>query len=97
MRTAPAPARSVSARGRPTRLLAVVRHHWRDVLIAVALLRSYGTAMPISLYSTAAAAITIVTLLLAKETRGRDLTTVAQTSGRRAQPTPATARARARV
>ncbi len=42
-------------------------------LIAVALLGAYGNATPISLYVTAAAVLTVIALLAAKETRGRDL------------------------
>jgi metabolite-proton symporter len=49
-------------------------------LIAVALLRSYGSSTPISLYLTGAAAVTTLTLFAAKETRGRNLATVAPTS-----------------
>ncbi|MEU8617220.1 MFS transporter [Streptomyces sp. NPDC048623] len=52
-------------------------------LIAVALLKSYGSSTPISLYLTIASAITVITLLVAKETRGRDLTTITPTSGTR--------------
>ena len=42
-------------------------------LIAVALLKSYGTSTPISLYVTLAAVVTVVALLFARETRGKDL------------------------
>lgn len=48
-------------------------------LIAVALLKSYGDATPISLYITLAAVLTVIALIAAKETRGRDLTAVAAT------------------
>jgi MFS family permease len=50
-------------------------------LIAVALLANYGNSAPISLYITLAAVITVVALLLAKETRDRDLADIAPTSG----------------
>ncbi len=43
-------------------------------LIAVALLKSYGDSTPISVYITLAAVVTVIALLFAKETRGRDLT-----------------------
>ena len=63
-------------------------------LIAVALLKAYGTSTPISLYLSIAAAITVATLLAAKETRGRDLTAINPTTGtqpvRAQQPEPAT-------
>nr|WP_152648914.1 MFS transporter [Streptacidiphilus anmyonensis] len=39
-------------------------------LIAVALLKSYGTSTPISLYVSLAAVVTVVALLFARETRG---------------------------
>nr|WP_236652427.1 MFS transporter [Streptacidiphilus neutrinimicus] len=42
-------------------------------LIAVALLKSYGTSTPISLYVSLAAVVTVVALLFARETRGREL------------------------
>ncbi|MFE9572931.1 MFS transporter [Streptomyces sp. NPDC006692] len=50
-------------------------------LIATALLASSGNASPISLYVGVAAAITVVALLFAKETRDRDLAAVAPSSG----------------
>ncbi|MBR7831005.1 MHS family MFS transporter [Actinospica sp. MGRD01-02] len=50
-------------------------------LIAVALLKDYGTSTPIALYLSAACVITTVTLLFAKETKGRDLTAVTPGSG----------------
>ncbi|MDH6575054.1 MFS transporter [Kitasatospora sp. MAP5-34] len=43
-------------------------------LIATALLKDYGTSTPISVYIAIAAVITVLALLCAKETRGRDLT-----------------------
>lgn len=49
-------------------------------LIAVALLKAYHDSTPISLYLSAAALVTVATLLVAKETRGRDLAVVAPTS-----------------
>jgi metabolite-proton symporter len=45
-------------------------------LIAVALLKSYGNSAPISLYMTLAAVVTVIALIAAKETRGRDLADV---------------------
>lgn len=42
-------------------------------LVATALLREYGISLPISLYVAATAGITIVAVLVARETRGRDL------------------------
>lgn len=45
-------------------------------LIAVALLQSYGNSTPISLYITLAAVVTVIALLFARETRGRDLAEV---------------------
>nr|WP_236653689.1 MFS transporter [Streptacidiphilus melanogenes] len=42
-------------------------------LIAVALLKSYGTSTPISLYVSLAAVVTVVALLFARETRGSGL------------------------
>ncbi|MFI5755480.1 MFS transporter [Streptomyces sp. NPDC051569] len=45
-------------------------------LIAVALLQSYGDATPIALYVTLAAVVTVIALLFAVETRGRDLADV---------------------
>jgi metabolite-proton symporter len=50
-------------------------------LIAVALLKAYGSSTPISIYLFTACVITTLTLLFAKETKGRDLTAVAPTSG----------------
>lgn len=46
-------------------------------LIAVALLQSYGDSTPISVYVSLAAVVTVVALLFARETRGRDLADVA--------------------
>ncbi|MGW7436984.1 MFS transporter [Streptomyces sp. NPDC054849] len=42
-------------------------------LIAVALLDAYDSSTPISIYLAAAAAVTTLTVLMAKETRGRNL------------------------
>ncbi|MEN2417212.1 MFS transporter [Streptomyces rimosus] len=44
-------------------------------IIAVKLLKEYGSATPVALYLCLAAIITTVTVALARETRGRDLTT----------------------
>ncbi|KKD01978.1 hypothetical protein TN53_43085, partial [Streptomyces sp. WM6386] len=54
-------------------------------LIATALLQSYGTATPISVYVTLAAVLTAIALLAATETRGRDLADVTAGPGA-AQP-----------
>ncbi|MFD3482772.1 MFS transporter [Streptomyces sp. NPDC058665] len=43
-------------------------------LIAVELLKDYDSSVPVSLYLSAAALVTVVTVWVAKETRGRDLT-----------------------
>ena len=59
-------------------------------LIAVALLKSYGSSAPIALYVSIAAAVTVITLLVAKETRGRDLATVGPTSPATTPSVPAT-------
>lgn len=45
-------------------------------LIAVALLQSYGNSTPISVYVTLAAVLTVIAVLAAKETRGRDLAAI---------------------
>ncbi|WP_084718962.1 MFS transporter [Streptacidiphilus carbonis] len=45
-------------------------------LIAVALLSGYGDSTPISLYISLAAVVTVIALLFARETRGRDLAEV---------------------
>jgi metabolite-proton symporter len=45
-------------------------------IIATALLREYGTSFPISVYVAITAAITVVAVLAARETRGRDLAEV---------------------
>ncbi|MEU0505630.1 MFS transporter [Nocardia sp. NPDC005998] len=50
------------------------------LIIAVALLEAYHHATPISLYLSVAAVVTVATLLVATETRGRDLAVVAPTS-----------------
>ncbi|MDJ0384813.1 MFS transporter [Streptomyces sp. G-G2] len=50
-------------------------------IIAVELLKDYGSSVPVSIYLSAAAVITTLTVAFAKETRGRDLTrTVSRTS-----------------
>lgn len=43
-------------------------------LIAVELLKDYDSSVPVSFYLSAAALVTVVTVWVAKETRGRDLT-----------------------
>ncbi|MFK0043903.1 MFS transporter [Streptomyces sp. NPDC090741] len=62
-------------------------------LIAVELLKDYGSSVPVSLYLCAAAVVTTLTVALARETRGRDLaragTGAAPASGGRAAPLPA--------
>ncbi|MFC1412949.1 MFS transporter [Streptacidiphilus sp. N1-12] len=45
-------------------------------LIAVALLAHYGDSTPVSVYLSLAAVVTVIALLFAKETRGRDLAEV---------------------
>lgn len=55
-------------------------------LIATALLQSYGTSTPISVYVTLAVVLTVIALLAAKETRGRDLADVTAEPGAAAQP-----------
>ncbi|MFD9100309.1 MFS transporter [Streptomyces virginiae] len=42
-------------------------------IVAVALLKNYGSSVPVSVYLGAAAAVTTLTVLVAKETRGRSL------------------------
>lgn len=42
-------------------------------VIAVELLKDYGSSVPVSLYLSAAAVVTTLTVAFAKETRGRDL------------------------
>ncbi|WP_112469200.1 MFS transporter [Streptomyces triticisoli] len=49
-------------------------------IIAVELLRSYGSSTPISVYLCAAAVVTTVTVAVIKETLGRDLTVSAKES-----------------
>ncbi|GGS66027.1 MFS transporter [Planobispora rosea] len=50
-------------------------------LIAVALLQAYGSAVPVMLYVAAAAVLTLITVFVAKETRGRDLLTLEAGAG----------------
>ncbi|MEV4614232.1 MFS transporter [Kitasatospora sp. NPDC049258] len=45
-------------------------------LIATALLKDYGSATPIAVYVAIAAAVTVLAVLCARETRGRDLAAV---------------------
>ncbi|GAA0657246.1 MFS transporter [Kitasatospora atroaurantiaca] len=59
-------------------------------LIATALLKDYGSSTPISVYVAIAAVITILAVLCAKETRGRDLAEVAPSTAD-AEPVAATA------
>lgn len=59
-------------------------------IIAVALLRDYDSSLPVSVYLATAAVITTLTVLVAKETRGRSLAR-AHTPGR--APVPAARRA----
>ncbi|WP_051805425.1 MFS transporter [Streptomyces sp. NRRL F-2747] len=62
-------------------------------LIAVELLKDYGSSTPVSLYLCAAAVVTTLTVVFARETRGRDLaesgTGPAAAAGGRAAPLPA--------
>ncbi|GAA2157389.1 MFS transporter [Kitasatospora kazusensis] len=57
-------------------------------LIAVALLASYGDSSPISVYVGIAAVITVIALLFAQETRGRDLATMRPGPGASAEGEP---------
>ncbi|MFI5669371.1 MFS transporter [Streptomyces sp. NPDC051704] len=62
-------------------------------LIAVELLKDYGSSTPVSLYLCAAAVVTTLTVAFARETRGRDLAEAgggpAAAGGGRAVPLPA--------
>lgn len=64
-------------------------------LIAVELLKDYGSSVPVSLYLCAAAVVTTLTVAFARETRGRDLAQAdsgpAAASGGQAAPLPAAA------
>lgn len=55
-------------------------------IIAVELLRSYESSMPIALYLSAAALVTTFTVFVLKETRGRDLTRPATDSAPAPRP-----------
>ncbi|KJY46178.1 MFS transporter [Streptomyces sp. NRRL S-444] len=61
-------------------------------LIAVELLKDYGSSVPVSLYLCAAAVVTTLTVAFARETRGRDLTQAgtgpAAAAGGRTAPLP---------
>ncbi|RSS78490.1 MFS transporter [Streptomyces sp. WAC06614] len=48
-------------------------------IVAVELLKDYDSSMPVSVYLCGAALVTTVTVLLARETRGRDLANAAST------------------
>ncbi|MEU7912603.1 MFS transporter [Microbispora bryophytorum] len=50
-------------------------------LIAVALLDAYGSSVPISVYVVAAAILTVIAVIASRETRDRDLSAIAPTSG----------------
>ncbi|MER5865518.1 MFS transporter [Kitasatospora sp. NPDC002040] len=50
-------------------------------LIATALLKDYGSSTPIAVYVAIAAVITVVAVLCARETRGRDLAEVGEDAG----------------
>lgn len=50
-------------------------------LIATALLKNYGGSTPISVYVAIAAGVTLLAVLCARETRGRDLAEVGPSSG----------------
>ncbi|MEW9529112.1 MFS transporter [Microbispora sp. NPDC049125] len=50
-------------------------------LIAVALLDAYGSSVPVSVYVAGAAVLTLIAVLIARETRHRDLGAVEPTSG----------------
>ncbi|MFD4701322.1 MFS transporter [Streptomyces niveus] len=69
-------------------------------LIAVELLRDYDSSLPVSVYLSAAALVTVVTVWVAKETRGRDLTKdglVGSVPAPAAPPAPASAKDSARL
>ncbi|MFC4058376.1 MFS transporter [Planomonospora corallina] len=60
-------------------------------LIAVALLQAYDSALPVMLYVAGAAALTLLTVFVSRETRGRDLVTLSDapgTAGDAATPSP---------
>jgi metabolite-proton symporter len=50
-------------------------------IIAVALLKEYGSAVPVSVYVAGAAVLTLIAVFAAKETRSRDLGDIEATSG----------------
>lgn len=50
-------------------------------IIAVELLKDYGSSVPVSVYLSAAALVTTVTVVFARETRGRDLSTPGSETG----------------
>ncbi|WP_030904908.1 MFS transporter [Streptomyces sp. NRRL F-5126] len=52
-------------------------------LIATALLGAYGSARPIALYVSVAAVVTVIAVIAARETRGRDLTAIGEDDGGR--------------
>ncbi|WEH39024.1 MHS family MFS transporter [Streptomyces sp. NBC_01218] len=60
-------------------------------IIAVELLRNYDSGTPVALYLCAAAVVTTLTVLVIKETRGRDLTRPASAGEPRAQDVPVAA------
>ncbi|MFF2641471.1 MFS transporter [Streptomyces niveus] len=69
-------------------------------LIAVELLKDYDSSLPVSVYLSAAALVTVVTVWVAKETRGRDLTKdglVGSVPAPAAPPAPASAKDSARL
>ncbi|MFE9931280.1 MFS transporter [Streptomyces sp. NPDC005533] len=55
-------------------------------IIAVELLKEYGTSTPVSLYLCLAALVTALTVWTARETRGRDLTVDGRPSSAAAEP-----------
>ncbi|MCY0920625.1 MFS transporter [Streptomyces sp. H27-G5] len=60
-------------------------------IIAVELLKDYGSSLPVSVYLCAAAVVTTFTVLIAKETRGRDLTAPGGTTAPARRRAPARA------
>ncbi|MCY0962628.1 MFS transporter [Streptomyces sp. H27-H5] len=60
-------------------------------IIAVELLKDYGSSLPVSVYLCAAAVVTTFTVFIAKETRGRDLTAPGGTTAPARRRAPARA------
>ncbi|WP_327308426.1 MFS transporter [Streptomyces sp. NBC_01298] len=58
-------------------------------IIAVELLKDYGSSVPVSIYLSGAALVTTLTVLLARETRGRDLSVPKGAAGMERASAPA--------